>query len=625
MKDNDLFRSTADKKLEAETRQVTVNSHQAVNDAANDLSEKKNGSPQPPRQHAIYRGKKVTLSQTSFKASSAKSVPISNAIGKLAKPLQDNVKASVGESTSEQQAKTALKAANFVRHSARYGLRGAKVVARVPKKLASAITRRRAISPKARNLARRLKRSQIVLAPRQKYHIFGFGKYAKTRLAYKRNFRRLRLSQNGIYRIANIGKSAIGSVGNAAKFAISKPTDMLGNKLLSQRADRKTSGDMGAQTVKLGLQTADYARRGVRGVKSLAKAPKKIFNGAKRTVKATTRTVKTTVKAARATARAAKTTIKVTAKMVKAVVQTAVKVVTKVVSIIVETAPWSLIIIGAILLILLVVWGITLIVESIGGSAKSVAGWAIPSDSSITSFDGRDVYENIVNLSEDLEDVYDDVKLSLKNAVNGMSNYDYLGYYDDTHSIYSVYPAYSKKAEINGYIDNQDINTVDILAALFVLMTRDKQKENATGSDIYDDTEAFDIKFSKDDFKEFVGNVNNNSNKYGDAIVYKTTEIIGNLKCPGQNCTTLYCSSVSSCPSPVVIQTGPNSTSSYCPGHGTYCPGHHRQLTIKLQNVNDIPSTYNFTQNEKGRYEACKAFINAMLDMYGGETDETNS
>lgn len=57
-------------------------------------------------------------------------------------------------------------------------------------------------------------------------------------------------------------------------------------------------------------------------------------------------------------------------------------------------------------------------------------------------------------------------------------------------------------------------------------------------------------------------------------------------------------------------------------GH-PYCPINHTKLTVKLYTVKDYynedyPEIYDFTDNEKARYQASKAIIQSMLDYWEG-------
>ena len=58
----------------------------------------------------------------------------------------------------------------------------------------------------------------------------------------------------------------------------------------------------------------------------------------------------------------------------------------------------------------------------------------------------------------------------------------------------------------------------------------------------------------------------------------------------------------------------------YCKGH-PYCPVNHTKMTVQLYTVKDYynkdyPEIYNFTDNEKARYEASKAIIQGLLDYW---------
>jgi hypothetical protein len=109
--------------------------------------------------------------------------------------------------------------------------------------------------------------------------------------------------------------------------------------------------------------------------------------------------------------------------------------------------------------------------------------------------------------------------------------------------------------------------------------------------------------------------VNENSCRWGDTFVIKKAVETSPEACPGQNCKTKYlndrCASYTD-------EDGRKRY--YCKGH-KYCPVDHTKLTVKLYTVKDYygmeyPEIYNFTENEKARYEASKAIIQGLLDYW---------
>lgn len=419
-------------------------------------------------------------------------------------------------------------------------------------------------------------------------------------------------------------KTALPTLGTVGK-VVTKPAAIAGNKLMSQRANFSKSGsDTGTEMIKLGLQSADYARRGARGIKTAVQAPRKIYKGVKRTVNAGKRTVKTAknaAKAVKATAKATKAAVKgirLAAKAAVQVVKATVQLVHKIVSLIVETAPWSLIIIGAILLLILIMFIINSIINAVEGSVTGVGGWAISDSEPNTP---EDIYQNLERYLDDAEKAINDkVQKPLKETVKAFCDSDtekprkIIEYKSDTRSAL-FFPAKGKDSVISGYIDDFDIEFYpDFLATLFVLMTRDKQ--NAEG---ISDTEIFDFDFKRKDFEDFLNDVNKNSCKYGSTYVYKTTEEIPNCTCPGEDCRT---KTTPGCRCDYWTDDD-GRKHYYCGGH-PYCPSDHTKLQVKLYTVQeyyetDLATIYNFSVNERARFESTKEFIQALIDDYGGE------
>ena len=423
-------------------------------------------------------------------------------------------------------------------------------------------------------------------------------------------------------------KTALPTLGTVGK-VVTKPAAIAGNKLMSQRADFSKSGsDTGTETIKLGLQSADYVRRGARGIKAAVKAPRKIYKGVKRTVNAGKRTVKTArnaAKAAKATAKATVKTTRAAAKGIKLAVKAAVQVAKaavqlahKIISLIAETAPWSLIIIGVIILLILLMFIISSIINAVEGSVTGIGGWTI-SDS--TPNTPEDIYNNLEKYLKNAEKTLEDkVQKPLKNEVEVFCENDtekprkIIEYKSDSRNV-TLFPANGNDSIICSYIDAFDIEFYpDFLATLFVLMTRDRQ--NAEGTS---DTEIYDFDFKQKDFEDFIGDIDTNICKYGSTYVYKTTEEIPNCTCPGENCRT---KTISGCRCAYWTDED-GKKHYYCGGH-PYCPSDHTKLQVKLYTVQeyyetDLATIYDFSDNEKARFESTKEFIQALIDDYGGE------
>lgn len=437
---------------------------------------------------------------------------------------------------------------------------------------------------------------------------------------------------------------------------------------VKNRAIRKDeNGDTGIESAKLGLRGADKIAGGVHKtvknikhtkntVTKIHKRIKRSQQVAKRTVKTgksvakiTGRTTKSAVKSARIAARTAKFTAKAAAKAAKIIAKAAVKVVKavaqavqKIVSLIVETAPWSLIVIAAIIILILLFMLISSAISSINGSVQGVGTWAFQDDTA-TPEEAYEELEKYIDKSKDV--MKDDVQDKLKDEVDEFCQGDTAAKlknrriieYSDVKQSVLYFPAKGNEITIDSYIDkfDDDFDTEfysKFLAALFVLMTRDKQ--NADG---VSDDEIYDFSFKKSDFKELINTVNQNFCQYGDTYVYKTTEVLTGQACPGEDCDIKYCTDVNSCPNPTVNTTPvtdengdpvlddngePKTTESKsCPGH-PFCPHLHTKLIVKLYTIEqlkqlDIADIYNFTENEKARYEGAQKFIQGLIDSYG--------
>lgn len=418
----------------------------------------------------------------------------------------------------------------------------------------------------------------------------------------------------------------------AISSVVTKPVSVAGNKLLSQRADFSKSGggETGTETVKLGLQTPDYARRGVRGMKTAVQAPRKIYKTAKNTVNYTKRTIQTSAKVAKNTAKAAKATAKIAAKAVKftakaaaQAAKAAAQVVQKVVSLIAETSPWSLIVIAAILVVILLIFIIMYIVEAIAGTTAGVAGWAIPSDHPEGSvIQNEDIYDNILSILDDVNSAYDDVvRQPLKSIVDSFcSEGDNIIEYDgENGSVSETYPARWAKTSINGYLDDSLIDPEEVIAVLYVLMTREKLSEENIENEWFSPVE-----FTVGDFKDVFGD----TSRFDPSLIYQNVSITHYNTCPDEDCSLEYLDD--SCASSEISTDSGSEVSYYCEGHDC-CPGDHDKMSITLCLIEKkydpqktLAEIFEFTDNDKDRYDMCMAFIQ-MMKTYGGETSETNS
>lgn len=445
---------------------------------------------------------------------------------------------------------------------------------------------------------------------------------------------------------ADVSKT-VGNVKKAVNLA-KKPVDVLKRQFYAQ-ADK--SDDSGVKAAKFGLQIEEYGtsalktavKTGAKTVKGGAKITKRVYRKIHKPTSAelrrelrkrvnhnlvaeakflAKRAVKNGAKTAgKAAAKAAKTGANATAKAAAKAAQAAAKVVagavTKIVGLIAQTMPYSLIVIAAIVLVILIALMFTSLISGAGGSVAGGGAWLVDDDKNQTP---EEIYEGYKKFIEQADDVMQtQAKDALKNEVTGFCDGDttkprkIIQYIDKSHNV-TFYPAKSADSTINGYIEQFGTEDyADYMSLLFVLMTREKQQ-----ADGVTDEEIYDFDFKKSDFEEFMKTVNDNSCRWGDTFVYKTTvETTGN-PCPGQNCETEY---ITGCNCDYYIDNE-REIHYYCGGH-PYCPENHDKLTVTLYNVKDYynkeySEIYNFTDNEKARYEASKAIIQGLLEYWEG-------
>ena len=525
----------------------------------------------------------------------------------------------------------------------------------------------------------RLKNKRLKLAPRKKYKVLNNGvvnngtltkrkartiynkvpeklKKMKLKRLQKRSFK-INKSQAELMQMA-MGGGSVSSGGGKLKKLVpmgvsgakkvyriaQKPVEVLKQEFYSKSDKNET----GVEAAKLGLKTYDYAERGVKtavetGVKTVKKGTrltKRVYHKLHKTTSAELKRtlrkrvfrnkLKTQVNymakqavrkgakaAGKATANAAKKAAQSAYKAAQAAAQAIASAVSKIVGLIVETMPWSLIVIGAILLILIIA---LMFGSLLGGASGSVAGggaWLVDDNSSQTP---EEIYEGYKKFVEQAKEVMEtQAKDALKDKVSAFCNSDttaprkIIQYIDKDHNILR-YPASGADSTINPIIEQFGTDDyADYMSLLFVLMTREKQQADG----VPDDT-IYDFDFKKEDFEEFMKTVNENSCRWGDTFVIKTAVETSPEYCPGQNCKTktkpgCKCASYTD-------EEG--KVHEYCKGH-PYCPKNHTKLTVKIYTVKDYygkeyPEIYNFTENEKKRYEASKAIIQGMIDYWEG-------
>lgn len=524
----------------------------------------------------------------------------------------------------------------------------------------------------------RLKNKRLKLAPRKKYKVLNNGvvnngtltkrkartiynkvpeklKKMKLKRLQKRSFK-INKSQAELMQMA-MGGGSISSGGRLKKLVpmgvsgakkvyriAQKPVEVLKQEFYSKSDKNET----GVEAAKLGLKTYDYAERGVKtavetGVKTVKKGTrltKRVYHKLHKTTSAELKRtlrkrvfrnkLKTQVNymakqavrkgakaAGKATANAARKAAQAAYRAAQAAAKAIASAVSKIVGLIVETMPWSLIVIGAILLILIIA---LMFGSLLGGASGSVAGggaWLVDDNSSQTP---EEIYEGYKKFIEQAKEVMQtQAKNALKDKVSAFCNSDttaprkIIQYIDKGHNILR-YPASGADSTINPIIEQFGTDDyADYMSLLFVLMTREKQQADG----VPDDT-IYDFDFKKEDFEEFMKTVNENSCRWGDTFVIKTAVETSPEYCPGQDCKTktkpgCKCASYTD-------EEG--KVHEYCKGH-PYCPKNHTKLTVKIYTVKDYygkeyPEIYNFTENEKKRYEASKAIIQGMIDYWEG-------
>ncbi len=524
----------------------------------------------------------------------------------------------------------------------------------------------------------RLKNKRLKLAPRKKYKVLNNGvvnngtltkrkartiyskvpeklKKMKLKRLQKRSFK-INKSQAELMQMAMGGSVSSGGgklkklvpmgVSGAKKVyrIAQKPVEVLKQEFYSKSDKNET----GVEAAKLGLKTYDYAERGVKtavetGVKTVKKGTrltKRVYHKLHKTTSAELKRtlrkrvlrnkLKTQVNymakqavrkgakaAGKATANAARKAAQAAYRAAQSAAKAIASAVSKIVGLIVETMPWSLIVIGAILLILIIA---LMFGSLLGGASGSVAGggaWLVDDNSSQTP---EEIYEGYKKFIEQAKEVMQtQANNALKDKVSAFCNSDttaprkIIQYIDKDHNILR-YPASGADSTINPIIEQFGTEDyADYMSLLFVLMTREKQQADG----VTDDT-IYDFDFKKEDFEEFMKTVNENSCRWGDTFVIKTAVETSPEYCPGQDCKTktkpgCKCASYTD-------EEG--KVHEYCKGH-PYCPKNHTKLTVKLYTVKDYygkeyPEIYNFTENEKKRYEASKAIIQGMIDYWEG-------
>lgn len=327
----------------------------------------------------------------------------------------------------------------------------------------------------------------------RKSHIISRIKLKKFRLKkVKRQRIRLNREQTATLRNMFSAKKTLGGAAKAAE-VIKKPIDKVKGTVLSQRPKTDKTEDSGTEAVKLGAQSADYLERGLKtaknvGTKTAEKSTKlakrvyrkfhkptraeikrhlrkqvdRQFSGqlrhlTKRAVnKGAKAAAKTTAKAAKTAAKTAKQAAQAAQKAVQATARAVASAVAKIGSFIASTMPYSLIIIGAILLIVILCLCMTEIIGGAGGSVAGGGAWLVDDSSNQTP---EEIYEGYKKFIEQAKDVMEtQAKDALQNEVTSFCSGDtsdprkIIQYIDKNHNS-TFFPANGADSTINAWID----------------------------------------------------------------------------------------------------------------------------------------------------------------------------
>ena len=242
---------------------------------------------------------------------------------------------------------------------------------------------------------------------------------------------------------------AVAGAGKAVNLA-KKPLSVVKGEFYKQ-ADK--SGDDGVKSVKLGMQISENGTRavktavrtGVKTVKQGSKITKRVYHKLHKTTSAELRrsirkrvirnklktqvnymakqAVKKGAKAAgKVAVNAARKTAQAAFKAAQAAARAVASAVAKVAALIAETMPWSLIIIGAIVLIVLIALMFGSLVSGAGGSVAGGGAWLVDDDKNQTP---EEIYEGYKEFVEQAKDVMEaQAKDALQSEVSSFCSSD---------------------------------------------------------------------------------------------------------------------------------------------------------------------------------------------------------
>ena len=447
----------------------------------------------------------------------------------------------------------------------------------------------------------------------------------------KKNIKLLKVKFRSLQKATAKGKlkKAVGVVGKTAvkggKAAVKgvKSGAIGGARFAANSADRLVDS-IDNDTVRFAKQSADAARAAASAAKKAGKVAGKTINKTSKavrtlatkkgrrklskSVKRKINNVKRNVRQAKKVAKATAKTAKATAKVAKAAAKLVVNLVGKVINLIVSTAPWSLIIIGVVVLVLLLVFLVTNSFAATAGGQERIAGWTISSSDTV-----EDVYTNIRELAVRMETACENsfsnaLKQEITNFCSEAATPPHIISYKIGEGSGTIYPARSADGQINAKIDSLIASSTaysskyysDFMAALVVLMMRAHNTE---------DNFALE-KFTVADMEKLLGGVNNNSCEYGSTFFIKTTSITDGETCPGAACKK---KKKPGCDCGGKDENGNKK----CDGH-PYCDNDHEKMTVTLQTVAEytgksIPEVYGFNESDTQYFYDVSTFISELL------------
>lgn len=389
---------------------------------------------------------------------------------------------------------------------------------------------------------------------------------------------------------AKIGVSAAGTVVDKAAGALGNVDD---DTVQFAKKAYDVANAAGAVTYKAGKASIKVLKGTGKTARTLLtkKGRRGLVNSVKRSVQRVKRTVRNIRNVVKLTARAAKFIAKLAAKAAKLAAQ----LIAKLVNLIASTAPWSLIIIGVIALLIIAV---NIVIAICGDETEdNVAG---------LGENREEIYENLAEFEEMFAEVSKEkVTEPLKSIVTSFCVPKSVPKNIIAYNGASYYPADGKDVTINPAIEayiSSSLSTeryIAFLAALKVLTLRE--------------TEERPELFTKADFEKFIGTVNGNVCTYGDTFFFKTTVTTGGHTCPGSNCRIRYCDT--GC---CTRTDSEGNEEKYCPGH-RYCNHDHIKMTVTLRTVEEytgksVSEIYSFDEEEEYLFESYKYFIGLLIE-----------